>query len=504
MDADETSRTPPSTAATKACRSIDEHCCTLRALLRLVDPESPFQPILLSSIDIVAWLALFGRAAQQFGESLTKLPKTKSRSAVLEACEPFLRLAATLSEGAEFHAFPPEGGHVDDIPEMALFDPDSAMQKEDADAIVHAMAAASQTFEASAEHRRLLCRTLSLAAGKLKQKLEGPGGLLRLMKAHCRTSRPFRRQYTTLIDGLKAALAAMPDPEVTPWEKCQIRYTTLRYQLETDLLLQLEAVIKALCSPTAASARKPEALKTTTLRVVTAFLEAHGLARSLDTGLVAVRYHTLFRGLLAPVAAALHRFCNRAGIPSQTPRLIEDLRRLGPQVIKRDILTSWDTSLTETDHYATEVILAALHQLERHPEDSDGSAADARRILGISDTDLARWLRSGTYAGADPRAEISKNRAAETKRAGRTLQYLRCVNGAFHDRRQWTPADSRNSRSTQHRLWTVNPLLAVLPRIATRLEMGSTPDGTGEPPTSSGSRPRPTRRNRGTRPRTNR
>lgn len=501
MAADETPPKSPSTAATKACRSIDDHRCTLRALLRLVDPESPFQPIVLSSIDVVGWLALFGRAAQQLGKSLRKIPNAKCRNAALDASKQFVRLAATLCEDAELHTFPPVASHPNGVPEIPSFSPTSAMCAEDAAAIDGALDTASRAFTASAKHRQLICRTLGLAAAKLKSQLYGPNGLLRLIKRHCRSSRPLRRRYAKLADGLKAALAALPDPESTPWKECQNKFATVRYQLETHLISELGTLVKHLRTPTSTGAKKPEAVKTATLRAVTAFLEAHGLARSLDAGLLAVQYHSLFCGLLAPVDATLkHCGCLR-GRPSNTQRLIDDIRQLSLEVIKGDVRASWDTSLPDTDSYTTEVVLAALHHLERPSDARDESATPDQRIFGVSDGNLALWVRGGDYVGADPLAEVSHRRAAEEKRVDRTLQHLRRVGAAFHDRRQWTPTDFRNARSTQHRLWTVNPLLALLPRIAARLEIGTSSAGTGQASTSPGSRPRPTRRNRGTRPR---
>jgi hypothetical protein len=495
------SRRPKSPASATASHSINEHLDTLRALLRLIDPESPFQPILLSSIDIVAWLAVFGRAAEQLDRSLREIPEAKYLSPALEACEPFLRLTRTLCQDAEHHAFPPDGIHVDAVPEMADFSPDSAICPEDAAAIDRAMNAASQTFEASAKHRGLLCRTLGLAAAKLKKQLVGPGGLLRQTSRRCRGSRTFRRQYGNLTDNLKVALAKLPDPEVTPWEKCRTRFAAVQYRLETDLLPALGTLVKELPSAASAGAKKRNALKATILRAITAFLEAHGLAKSLDTGLLAVQYHTLFRGLLAPTETALHRCGYLKGSPPHPQRLIDDIQRLGTEVIKKTVLTSWDAALPDADPYTTEVVLAALHHLEQPSENSDRSTERHRFVFGLSDGDLSRSVRSGAYAGANRLAERSSSRAAETKRISRTLEHLRRVGAAFHDRRQWTPTDVRRARSTQHRLWTVNPLLVLFPPVSRRL-------GEGEPPAeasrSTEARPLPTRRNRGTRPRAER
>lgn len=501
MNADVPPPASPSTPTEPASGAIDDNLGTLRALLRLIDPRSPFQPILLSSIDLVAWLAFFGRAAEQLDKSLRKVRHSKRRTQALKACEPFLRLTRTLCQDAEQHAFPPTGTPIDEIPEMAAFSPDSAICEEDASTIDHAIQRASQTFEASAKHRGLLCKTLGLTVGTLKKQLSGPGGLLRQMKRRCRSSRPFRSKYAAIADGLRAALADLPDPEVTPWKMCRTRFAAVRYRLEADFLPALEALVKELCTPPSAGVKKPEALKTSTLQAITAFLEAHGLASSLDSGLLAVQYHTLFRDLLVPIDAELRACGYLSGLPSGGARVIDDLRWLSHELIKEKLLSSWNSSLQETDTYATEVILAALDRLERSPEDSDRSSARSQPCFGVSDGDLSRWVRSGDYGGADALAERSTGRLAETKRINRTLQHLRRVGAAFHDRRQWTPADSRSATSTRHRLWTVNPLLGLLPRISRRLADGTQQRALATASNQTGSRPRPTRRNRGTRPR---
>jgi hypothetical protein len=494
------SRRPTSRAPAGGHESIREHLGTLRALLRLIDPESPFQPILLSSIDIVPWLALFGRAAEHLGHSLPGMPARSGRDAGSGVIQQFLRLVDALCANAELHAFSPPSPSPQGVHEIPLFHPASAMCAEDADAIASATAAAASAFEESAKHRTLLGRTLGLTAGKLKKTLGGTDGLLRLMKRRCRSSRPFRRQYEALAGQLATALAALPDPAVTPWEKCRNKFATVRHLLATDLLPQLDPIVTGIGTGTRSIATH----KATVVQAVTAVLEAQGLAASLDAGLQAVQYHTLFRDLLKQVTKALVRCGNLDAAPFEPRRLIDDLRRLGPDLIKNDRRALWDAALPETDPYTIEVVLAALHHLERPLEDGERPTGKDTRIFGISDADLATWLRGGRYAGADPRAEISRNRTAEIKRVGRTLQHLRRVGAAFHDRRLWTPTHTGNADSTQHRLWAVNPLLAIHARVAGRLDDGPNVSEMVGPSRTTELRPRPTRRNRGTRPRSKR
>jgi hypothetical protein len=489
------SRRPSSRAPTGGSDSISERLATLRALLRLIDPESPFQPILLSSIDIVRWLAIFSRTAEQLRQALPAVPARSGRDAASSVIPQFLRLVDALCANAELHTFPPAAPSPHDTQDIPPFHPASAMRADDADAIASAMATAASAFEESVKHRTLLCRTLSLTAEKLKKTLDGPDALLRLMKRRCRSSRPFRRQYEALAGQLATALAALPDPAVTPWEKCRTKFATVRHLLATDLLPQLDSIVTGLGTGTRSIAPQ----KATVVQAVTALLEAQGLAASFDAGLQAVQYHTLFCEFLTTVTAALIQCGRLDATPFEPRRLIDDIRRLGPEVIKKDKRDLWDAALPETDPYTIEVILAAIHHLERPIDDNGGtSTGKDTRIFGVSDADLATWLRGGRYSGADPRAEVSRNRMAEIKRVGRTLQHLRRVEAAFHDRRLWTPTHSRNADSTQHRLWTVNPLLAVHARIAERLNAGPNETETGDSGRSTDLRPRPTRRNRGT------
>jgi hypothetical protein len=421
------SRTPSSSAAAAAGQNIRESFGTLRALLRLIDPDSPFQPILLSTVDIVSWLALFGKAAERLGQSIHGMPPVSGWDAVCDTTQPLLRLANALCVDAEPHAFPQTEPASYDVPEIPPFCPSSAMTAEDAEAISKAADKASRVFEASVKHRSLLCRTLSLAAEHLRKKLDGPDGSLRVLRARCRTARPFKRQFHSLVQQLTAALNDLPDPAAEAWEKCRIKFATVRYLMVTELLPSMDTIVAGLDTDT----RLTNSQKATIVQVVTAFLEARGLAMSLDAGLMATQYHTLFRDILSQVNTAISRCGSREAKPSKKPRLIDDLRQLSPEVIKRDHRSSWDTTFPDTDTYTVAVVLAALHHLERPTQESAGIPGRDTRIFGTSDADLARWLRQGRYAGADPSAERSNTLAAETKRVGRTLQHLRRVGGCF-------------------------------------------------------------------------
>ena len=477
----------PSKPASPRAAAIAGHIATLRALLRLVDPASPFQPILLGSVDLFAWLALFSRTSEALRSSLKSTPSHAHQ---------FFRLVYTLCEPAEVFAFPPDDYRLEDAPEVPPFWDTSAMCEEDATAIEKAIASADATFATSTTHRDLILRTLGLRTTHLKETLSGRGGLISSMKQACRASRPFGRNYKLLVAGLEKSLNRLAKPSVDDWSKPRFAYATLRHQLTHELRPRLDGILATIQATEKTIGHTgpgtSNALRKRTRLAIEAFLGAHALARSIHDECSAVQYYTLFQPLLGFLAAELAAKGICPASPIASPRIIDDIRKLPPNVIDKRVLADWEAALPEADKYATEVVLAALHHLET----SSGTSL----IYGFSDNDLATWIRSGEYAGADPLAERSKTKAAEKKRVARTLQHLLPAGAAFHDRRLWTPPHRRNSGSSQHRLWTVNPLLALLPRIAARLASGIPPASSGDPSEVTARRPTPTHRNRGTQP----
>ncbi len=188
--------------------------------------------------------------------------------------------------------------------------------------------------------------------------------------------------------------------------------------------------------------------------------------------------------------------------PSPNPdagQLIRAISTLDARVINRDVFTAAEEALTTADLYTTEVLLAALHHLEYTSMEARSSSPGC---FGFSEPDIVRHLNRGSYAGADPNREASPTAAAEKQRVRRTLQYLRRVGLAIHDRRHWTPLPNLRTDSKRQILWTINPLLVLLPQInARRSATISVEYASGEMP-SRKDRPKPSRRNRGTRRRT--
>ena len=486
----------PTTSAIQPAAEVASHLGTLRALLRLVDPSSPFQPILRSSIDLVAWLALISRSSAALRRSLQSTP---------EHAHQFFRLAYTLCEPAEVFAFPPDGYSLEKAPEIPTLSDVSAMCEEDAAAIDAAIAETRGTD--SAANPQSLFNTLTVSTQNLTKSLSGPGGLLGVMKQRCKMSRPFRRKYQPLIASLDDTLKRLSQTGAADWAKQRLVYAKLGYLLTQELLPRLDEILatrpadEKTSSRTGSAARSQKnSLKKKSQHAVNSFRKAHDLVRHEHDERLALQYHTLFQGLLESLASTLASNGLIALSATTPPRIIKDIQRLPPDVIDKTLLASWDANLPETEKFDTEVVLAALHYLETCPE-KHRHDRNCRLTYGFSEGDMAAWIRSGDYGGANPTAEVSAKSTARTKRVGRTLHRLLPMSAAFHGRRLWTPRLRRNTKSTQHRLWTVNPLLALLPRIATILATGNSTAATSDPATPTAQRPTPSRRNKGTRPR---
>ena len=85
---------------------IAEQLSVIRTLLQLLDPSAPFQPILVGSIDIVAWQAFFGQAVETietlFPEAIRPLGRQTPKSLSTAASKLF-SLAHRICDGPRVH-----------------------------------------------------------------------------------------------------------------------------------------------------------------------------------------------------------------------------------------------------------------------------------------------------------------------------------------------------------------------------------------------------------------
>jgi hypothetical protein len=481
-------------------RTIAHHLARMQALLQVVSPHSPFQPILTSSIDLMEWADLFGESAEAIEACLRRLPKNSRHSTASDASGQLFSLADALCGPARTHCRNRTTADPEVPPAAFSFDPDDGISETDAGAIEDAIKAARSFYAKSAQHRRLLGQSLDISIRRLAAALQGKGGLLRLMKAQGRKSRRFATVYGEFIATLEKATLDAEETAGKPWEERRLSLATLRHLLLEALTSDLDVILKQITSRTkrtssTSTQQTRDVLKSKLMQAIDTFAEALLLSQSLDPAhaLPALR---LWAALSEPLAAATRAMANAGIITDTVPlpeRLIDQIRLIPDRVICRQLLAGWNNALSDSDQHELEVVLAALDHLELPSEDAPGNAL----LWAFSEGEAASWLRRGSYRGANPDRVLSVTRAAESRRTRRTLHRLRRVGGAFHDRRQWLPLPRRTPQTTRHRYWTVNPLLILLPQVAARNtrefeNAGAEVGRTDKPPS-----PRPSRRNKG-------
>lgn len=451
------------------------HLARMQALLRIISPQSPFQPILTSSIDLPAWADLFCESAEALETALRRLPKGAARSAALSGSRQLFSLVDTLCGPAQMHCRSQAALNHDTLPAIDAFDPTNAMSEPDAQAIKRAIDAAHTLHGRSAPQRRLIAKTIDISVQRLASALQGKSGLLPLIKARGRKSRRFAETHRELVATLEMALARARETAGKPWEEQRLQLAQLRHLLTDVLLGELDNILKQITPrvrTAATPARQPprDALKKKLSQAMDAFVESHLLSQSLDAthAMLTLKLWATFSETLADATRAMAATGLVVPATHLPGRLIDAIQTLPDRLIARRLHTAWSQTLADSDQHELEVVLAALHHLERSDDDSHRKEPH----WSFSEADAASWLRRGSYRGADPARVLSSKRLAESRRTRRTLQRLRHVGGAFHDRRQWTPTTTRGAQRTSRRYWTVNPLLILLPQVSTRLAFG--------------------------------
>lgn len=489
-------RAPSTDSARQQVGTLIEH---LQTLLRLLDPQTPFQPIVVGSIDLVAWLADFGTTAETLERALRTIlaeQPRKSREPLRVATAALFSISDTVCDAPRLHHARPADYPPEELPGLEGLEPSSARSPEEQVILSDALAEAAALRDKATRHMALLSKSLDVSMAKLKTTLLGKHGLLRLMKHRSRRSSAFRKRFGDLTDRLTKSLDALPQSAAGPWSAHRRVLAQMDFMLAEELLPALDEILKTVITPetpgrSGKQSARPNSLRQTiknaTTRSVDAFREAYTLANNLDASLQAHQFWILFTNLLAPVVTLLTASgsLKPVDITPKDQRLIDALTRVDVQLLTKTVRTDWERLAGINDDYTLEIVVAALHQLER----SDQAA------FGFSEEQLARWIRKGTYPGAATYREKSSTPAAETKRVQRTLQKMRSLHAAFHDRRHWTPTLTKNSSSARHRLWTLNPLLASHPWVRERLASAPTQAGEGQ---SELPLPRtPSKRNRG-------
>jgi hypothetical protein len=509
MDANASDNPEPIAATLNASTHVRQHLARLTTLLRLLDPGSPFQPILAGSVDLVAWLAAFGIAADALETNLQALARDLSAPSAARlnaAGSKLFSLAHLVCDTPRLHASAPPGS-ADDLPELLGLDLGLTASPEEQHALQNALHTAGSFRQQHKAQLALLHTTLAASIQHLKKTAEKRMGLLWLMKKRAANSPVFRERFGRLTEDLESALAKAADAVDKPWASSRHDLEWLRIRLTHSLPGEIDAMLREVIprrkQPSTNPSRRPGPPNRDQIK------KAFGLAADsfLQTlaslcNIYATEESYPFFALLSQPLALLSQALDEAGVapghstvPHDQGRIIDAIRDLDCTVISSSLVNEWDRIVGTGDTYLCEIIVAALHHLER-PGDEQAAEQVA---FAFSEQAMALWLAKGTYPGANPNLEASRTLDTEIRRVRRALKDLRHVGAAVHGRKHWTPLPDKCRTTAANRLWTINPLLAAHERFR-----GITTSPIAMPDSQRGdraSRPRPSRKNRGSRPR---
>lgn len=497
--------------ANSARLAIAEQLSIIRTLLELLDPSSPFQPILVGSIDLVAWQAFFGQAVETIESLLPKavspLPK-RNRESISATASPLFSIAHSICDPPRDHL----SDHAADLhqhgllPEFVGLDPDPNRSPEEENLLQEALAESGKFLQQSAQQFALLRNHLATSADQLINTLTRKHGLLWLLRRSLKKTQQFGRKFQKLADEWESFLASPPPPPDQPWRDARRWFAGLATTFEVHALPEIDAILRNTVPRTAqaGSTRKPshppsrQSIKNSCLRSWESFFQTYTAACNIAAAERAYPMWKLFTGLTETLSLSLTEVGVLDGLAATPPaneRVVEGLARLDHRIIARPLLARWDRTLIAEDDYALQIVLAGLHHLERPEEDDGGTAGKRRRLVyDFSEETMARWLSRGAYAGVNPDLEASGKFSTETRRTRRTLEHLRRDQAAFHGRRHWSPLPDRITNTSSDRRWTINPLLSAHPQAKRLIEMNPAPSMAGS--STRETRRRPSRRNR--------
>lgn len=493
---------------------IAEQLSVIGTLLQLLDPFAPFQPILVGSIDIVAWQAFFGQAVETietlFPVAIRPLGKQTPKSLSTAASKLF-SLAHRICDGPREHLSSQAAALSEHglLPELDGIAPDLIDSPEESDLIANALRKSRASHDQSEEERRLLRGNLDNATNRLIANLTRRNGLLWLIQRRLKGSKQSAGKFQGLARLLESALTATrPSPQAS-WEDSHRWFDRLAIAVELHLLPELDAVLKEIAprnSPTKASQSRPappkrQSIKDAFLRSWDTFSQSYSASRHIHASQAARASWTLFTELMEVVSDAMQE----AGVlddsekrVSRSQRIVECVTQFDKRIISRSVLAAWDRMLSAADDYTVQVILAGLHHLEASDDDGESTAGVHRNLVyAFSEATMTRWLSRGVYAGVNADREASQKFSSEARRVRRVMEHLRRNHAAFHGRQHWAPVPKKTTDATLNRLWTLNPLLAIHPQI--RALMASTSPPSADTESTRETRRRPSRKNRGNR-----
>jgi hypothetical protein len=486
----------------------------VHSLLRLLDPSSPFQPILVGSIDLVAWQAFYGKAIETIKgllpRGLASLPPHAQKK-ILASARPLFLMTRSVCDSPQIHA----SEHAADLhnqgllPDLTDLAPDSCIAPEQEELMNDAIEKSRDFIRQTAVQLALLRKDLATSAKRLTGSLTRKNGLVWLLKRRLKKSKRSTERFQGLLDELDSVLMSPPPSSETPWDEARRWFARLAVVVEVHLLPELDAILRDTIPRAPASPRTPgtapppkrQSVKDNFSRSWDAFLQTYMAACNVAAAQDSYPFWCLFYSLTQAFTSSLVAegvLDVRAAQRTDDTRVIAGVSLLDHRVIARSLLERWNQILFAEDDYALQILLAGLHHLETTDQpDADPANSRCRTTYAFSEHTMARWLSLGGYAGENPDREASKRFLTETRRTRRALEHLRRNGAAFHGRRQWTPLQNKVTDAASNRLWTVNPMLAAHPQIKTRV--AAVPGIFVEHIAPRDARRRPSRRNRGTR-----
>ena len=402
---------------------------TLDAMLRVVTPDQPFQPLLAASIDPHAWRAVF----VDHCKTLKKACKQAGASdATNEACDELHEFAATIYGDSYFDHFHATKYRDRDPQE---FGPDDEFFASNLHWL-HAERTAKPAITAIRERLRMLEEEWAEACGTLSRCLtEGKTAAVfpaALALAGTKTKKK------TVLDWLSPARPG-PGQERRAREK---RVHAEVFVTET-LLRHIKAAIKQAFPEKGGKGVRQEASKKIGDAAARVLASYH-----LQSGWETLRTHAAavvaLVGLLAEVRKSLTKSSKRSqptdlnGLP-----LLESLRRISPEVLDPDLRKRWDTHLKNPAQ--KQAVISSMNML------AEGYAAIGQDTLG-------KRLRA---------ASKEDTATGWTDKAEERLRELGSDMLAVHGSENWILPPTSAKKGGEFRKprkgygWLVNPLLVL-------------------------------------------
>jgi hypothetical protein len=424
-------------------RQFADQLAVVEAMLRVIKPDQPFQPVLAASIDRAAWEALFVKACEDLATASHELPPADPRRQA--SCD-LHDFAATIFAPAYFHRFQrphsPDHDPQDFAPDPEFFDNDArwlraTSQAETArDLIAHKLSAVDERWKNTCHEFVDDVQTSHVGrdADLLGALIDSSG------TSHARDTvldwltsvhegagsesqrRGIRLQLGAFIAGLRQRQLSVAVQRVLPSVAAAARMSAAIRSARQTLHKKLEKVLADM----RACCHLREGWETLADYLIT----AHALSELVEP----------IRRLSAPDTP------RQSDAPRSASAILASFSRLSEEILNRHLQNSWWEHLEQqSDQRETAVVSLKLM--------SEGIPAIGKNTLG-------RKLQDST---GSPSATGWTDKAEERLRAlGEPLI-------AIHGSENWipppAPAAGRYRRPRAGQGWLINPLIVIHPLI---------------------------------------